>query len=594
MKANSPVKILLVDDRAENLFALEVTLSNENYLCMRASSGKEALEILNREQDFAIILMDVQMPIMDGFETVEIIRQNEKIKLIPIIFLTASMDSSVQVFKGYLAGAVDYMIKPISPEILKAKVAVFVDLYKKTNELLVQVQQVKTLNSDIADHKEIKEKLEKSVKEISDYKYALDESSIVAITDQKGIIKYVNDNFCKISKFTRNELIGQDHRIINSGFHPKEFIRDLWTTIGNGKIWRGELNNKAKDGSMYWLDTTIVPFLNEQGKPYQYVAVRTDITERKRIEKEFMEAKVFAELATGIAEEAKRKAESATQIAEEAVKSKQQFLSNMSHEIRTPMNAIIGFTNVVLKTNLNAQQNEYLNAIKISGDALIVLINDILDLAKVDSGKMAFEQNPFDLCLSISTMLQLFEPKIKEKNLELLKEYDVSIPQFIVGDSMRLRQIILNLISNAVKFTAEGKITLRVRLLKEDAEKATIEFMLSDTGIGIPENRLENIFNNFEQAHPAISSSYGGTGLGLAIAKKFIELQGGTINVISKLGKGSTFIFVLNFGKINTQENPDNYCMAKGKELTTIQNNSDLVTVNNNIKVLIVEDVALN
>src|ERR1022692_2750834 len=145
MKTNGPVKILIVDDRAENLFALEVILANENYVCVRASSGKEALEILNREQDFAIILMDVQMPMMDGFETVELIRQNEKLKFIPIIFLTASMDSSVQIFKGYLAGAVDYMIKPFSPTILKAKVAVFVDLYKKNHELLIQKEEMERL-----------------------------------------------------------------------------------------------------------------------------------------------------------------------------------------------------------------------------------------------------------------------------------------------------------------------------------------------------------------------------------------------------------------------------------------------------------------
>src|ERR1017187_3965956 len=143
MEANRPTKILMVDDRAENLFALEVTLSNENYLCVKASSGSEALEILQREQDFAIILMDVQMPVMDGYETVELIRQIEKLKRIPIIFLTASMDSSVQIFKGYLAGAVDYMTKPLSPAILKAKVAVFVDLYLKTYELLVQAEQMK-------------------------------------------------------------------------------------------------------------------------------------------------------------------------------------------------------------------------------------------------------------------------------------------------------------------------------------------------------------------------------------------------------------------------------------------------------------------
>jgi len=434
---------------------------------------------------------------------------------------------------------------------------------------------------DITKQKSVEENLEKSLKGISDYKYALDESSIVAITDQKGIINYVNDNFCKISKFRREELIGKDHRIINSGFHPKEFIRDLWTTISGGKIWRGEIKNKAKDKSVYWVDTTIVSFLNEHGKPYQYVAVRTDITERKRIEKEFTEAKVFAEFATEIAEKAKRNAESATQIAEDAVKAKQQFLSNMSHEIRTPMNAIIGFTKVVLKTDLSAKQKEYLSAIKTSGDALIVLINDILDLAKVDSGKMTFEKTPFHLKASLSSMLHLFETKIQEKNLQLVKEYDSKIPEMLIGDPVRLHQIILNLVSNAVKFTTKGEITVSVRLLNEDEEKTTIEFAVTDTGIGIAENKTENIFENFQQANIDTSRLYGGTGLGLAIVKQLVERQGGSIHVKSKINEGSTFSFRLSFQKTKAEAELETGVVELDREIR-------------NIKVLVVEDIALN
>jgi two-component system CheB/CheR fusion protein len=434
---------------------------------------------------------------------------------------------------------------------------------------------------DVTEQKMFEANLEKSLREVSDYKYALDEFSIVAITDKNGIITHANDNFCKISKYSRKELLGKDHRIINSGYHPKEFMIDLWTTITAGKIWRGELKNKAKDGTIYWVNTTIVPFLDEQKNPYQFVAVRTDITDQKRIANELLEAKIFAELATEIAEEAKNAAEKAAKIAEEAVKSKQQFLSNMSHEIRTPMNAIIGFTKVVLKTDLTAKQKEYLSAIKVSGDALIVLINDILDLAKVDAGKMSFEKIPFKMETSILAMLQLFETKVQEKNLELIKNYDHRIPKVLIGDSVRLHQIILNLVSNAVKFTNKGKISVNVILLSEAKDFVTLKFSVEDTGIGIEENNIKNIFENFQQATSETSRIFGGTGLGLAIVKNLIEAQGGSVNVKSKINEGSTFSFTLCFQKTNSEAMIDELAIEIDQEIK-------------NIKVLVVEDIALN
>ena len=322
-------------------------------------------------------------------------------------------------------------------------------------------------------------------------------------------------------------------------------------------------------------------YKDENGNIIGAVVVARDITEQKKAEKELIEAKVFAELATEIAEEAQNKAESATKIAENAVKSKQQFLSNMSHEIRTPMNAIIGFTKVVMKTDLSAKQSEYLSAIKMSGDALIVLINDILDLAKVDAGKMIFEQVPFKMQQSIKAMLHVFETKIQEKNLELVTHYDKNIPEILLGDPVRLHQIILNLVSNAVKFTNKGNITVNVRLLNEDNEKVTLEFEVSDTGIGISEEKIGGIFENFQQASSNTSRLYGGTGLGLAIVKQLVEPQGGTITVKSQVDKGSSFSFILDFPKTNYETETDTPIL-------------ELDTANKDIKVLVVEDMALN
>jgi CheY-like chemotaxis protein len=230
---------------------------------------------------------------------------------------------------------------------------------------------------------------------------------------------------------------------------------------------------------------------------------------------------------------------------------------------------------------MNAKQKEYLTAIKLSGDALIVLINDILDLAKVDAGKMVFEQVPFKLSVSIAAMLHLFESKIWEKNLELYKEYDSAIPEVLLGDPVRLHQIILNLLSNAVKFTTEGKITVCVKLINEDDEKVEIEFSVSDTGIGIPEDKILKIFENFQQVSSGTSRLYGGTGLGLAIVKQLVEPQGGVVLVKSKVGEGSTFSFTLSFQKTN--EKVENHAVIENYD-------SEI----KNINVLVVEDIPLN
>ncbi len=415
----------------------------------------------------------------------------------------------------------------------------------------------------------------------SQYARSLIEASLdpLVTISTEGKITDMNEALVNITGMTREKLTGTD---FFDYFTEPQKAREVYQEVfAKGSVADSPLALRHKDGKLTDVLFNGSVYKDDRGNVLGVVVVARDITDQKRIATELIEAKVFAELATGIAEEAKSKAESATRIAEDAVKAKQQFLSNMSHEIRTPMNSIIGFTKVVLKTDLSAKQKEYLTAIKISGDTLIVLINDILDLAKVDAGKMTFEKTPFKMALSISAMLHLFETKIQEKNLELVKEYDNKIPEVLVGDPVRLHQIILNLVSNAVKFTTKGKITVSVHLLNEDEEKVTIEFAVTDTGIGIAKNKMENIFENFQQASSGTARLYGGTGLGLAIVKQLVEPQGGSISVKSKIDEGSTFSFILSFQKTKADAELEPGIVELDTEIR-------------NIKVLVVEDMALN
>ncbi len=387
---------------------------------------------------------------------------------------------------------------------------------------------------DITIRKENEERLQETLKEVSDYKIALDESSIVAITDQSGIINYVNDNFCRISQYERNELIGQDHRIINSGFHPKEFFRDLWGTIGNGKTWKGEIRNKAKDGSFYWVDTTIVPFLNTKGEPYQYVVIRTDITNRILIEEDLIKSK---------------------EAADSANRAKSEFLANMSHEIRTPMNAVIGFSELLYNSVEGEKQRSQIKSIRNSGKTLLKIINDILDLSKIESGKLTLQKEVVNIRRLAKDMKMVFAYKTTEKNISFHIETKNQIPTALALDETRLRQILFNLLGNAVKFTEKGHVTLS--LDKKDKANNRIDLILKveDTGIGIPKTQQNEIFEPFSQPESQISSKYGGTGLGLAITRRLTEIMGGKISISSEPGKGSIFTVYLPDVEIQSLEN---------------------------------------
>ena len=393
----------------------------------------------------------------------------------------------------------------------------------------------------------------------------------IVIVDKEGKIQIVNFQTEQLFGYTRSEIIGKEVEILipskykntHPGYRQNFYVDPKAQAMG--KVM--ELFGQHKDGKVFPVAISISKLEIDEG--FLVAATIRDVSYEREIEKALIQAK--------------ESAEKAKQIAEDAMLAKQTFLSNMSHEIRTPMTAIIGFAKVVLKTDLTEKQKEYITAIKTSSDALLVLINDILDLAKVDAGKMTFDLLPFNLKSSISIMLHLFDIKIQEKRLKLVTEFDNTIPELLLGDSVRLNQIMLNLISNAIKFTTEGEISVRVRLKSEDDDNVNIEFVVADTGIGIPENMLTTIFENFEQATTSTARLFGGTGLGLAIVKKLVEKQGGAIEVKSKIGEGSTFTFLLCFKKCKDEKRLSN-------GLTENEFDKDI----KNLKILVVEDVALN
>jgi hypothetical protein len=360
-----------------------------------------------------------------------------------------------------------------------------------------------------------------------DISNALDASSIVAITDDKGVITYVNDKFCEISKYTREELIGKTHRIINSGHHPKAFFKEMWDTIRAGKIWRGEVKNRAKDGTYYWMNTTIVPFLNEDSTPHHYISIRTDITDRVIAQ---------TELAERTAQLAKAHDE-----AIQANLIKSQFLANMSHELRTPLNAIIGYSEMLME---EAEElglptiAEDLAKIRNAGNHLLALINDILDISKIEAGKMDVSMETFSLSDVVQDVVSTVCPLIETKGNQLTTSCVEGAE--MTNDELKLRQILMNLLSNANKFTDAGSIHLRVAPEARDGQDGYV-FHVQDTGIGMTPEQMSKLFQPFTQADASTTRKYGGTGLGLAISKRFSNMMGGDIEVESKFGSGTTF-----------------------------------------------------
>ena len=350
-------------------------------------------------------------------------------------------------------------------------------------------------------------------------KFVLDQHAIVAITDLQGRITYVNDKFCCISGYTREELLGQNHRLLNSGYHPNGFLKKMYRAVAHGQAWHGEICNRAKDGRLYWVQTTIAPFMDDDGIQQEYIAISSDITERKH------------------AEEA----------AAAASRAKSAFLANMSHEIRTPMNGVVGMVDILQETQLSGEQRRMVSTIRASSLSLLSILNDILDFSKIEAGKLTIETIPTCVREVIEGVAELLAPTAASMNIDLYLFVSPDTPAWIMSDPVRLRQILFNLLGNALKFTQDDgsgrscKVTLRVENTRMKDGHSGLRLRIIDTGIGMSPEALTQMFQPFTQADKSTTRRFGGTGLGLSITQRLVEMLHGRIYAHSTLGLGSEF-----------------------------------------------------
>ena len=389
----------------------------------------------------------------------------------------------------------------------------------ESDSVLIQYQDhdaILCFLRDVTERKQVEEKLQKLTQAVEQ------SQSVVMITGVEGLVEYVNPKFTELTGYGFDEIKGKSPVMLRANKVRKGPDKDLWKTLIQGKKWRGVFHNAKKDGEHFWEDTTISSILDPQGNTTHYLAVKEDITQQKAKEQELLRAKDAARAAT---------------------QAKTDFLATMSHEIRTPMNGVIGMSGLLRNTPLTEEQREYVEIICSCGQNLLSIINDILDYAKVDSGNVELKESPFSLHNHLENTLDIFKAKAAEKQIELYSFVDEGVPLCLYGDKDRLRQILINLIGNALKFTDKGEIIVSASSQKLPNGLVDITFAIQDTGIGIPQESINELFDAFSQVDSSTTRQYGGTGLGLAISKQLVELMSGTIWAESELHRGSTFFF---------------------------------------------------
>ena len=541
------------DDEFDRLsFRRSLRAANINAEVCTAEDDKTALALL-KKQEFDCIFLDYLLPGTDGLSLLKQIRQTDNFT--PIVVVTSQGDQNLAV-EMMKAGAMDYITKKLlTPDGLSQTIRNIIRLHdsekqwKEAEEALL-LSQTRLMEAQRIAH-------------IGNWELMCSPFDIYWSDEVYSIFSVDKESFVASYRKALEAIHPEDRRKIHASIREAQpsgrFNFDFRIIKPNGEY----LFAYSQGHVVYESD----------GKIKKIIGTVQDVTKWKTVESELRKNKILAE---------------------ESMKVKEQFLANMSHEIRTPMNGIIGLSSLMLNSELNQEQREYVSAIKASGDNLLVIINDILDFSKLESGKMTFEKASFNLKETIKFILDILRPKAIQKGILLESIVDSSLPEFIVGDSVRLNQILMNLIGNAIKFTEQGSVALKVNIIKEGTDDLELEFQVRDTGIGIPDDKKDSIFESFTQASNNTTRKFGGTGLGLTITKKLVELQDGKIWVDSKLNEGSVFCFSLKFLKKASKKEGGDLHLDSAESIEFLKGLSVLLVEDNPINQLVAKKVLDN
>jgi PAS domain S-box-containing protein len=505
----SDVTILIVDDNASKRLAIISVLRPLGHTIVEADSGEAALRRVI-EQDFAVILLDVRMPGMNGLGTAALIRQRRQSELTPIIFLTAYASDEMLQADGYAEGAIDFISMPVRPDVLRAKVAYFATMHRRAEDLAAEARRVR---------------------ESVDQLRTLTDTAPIGIfrTDSRDRYLYTNPRWSEITGIAPDEAMGRKwDTVVGSEQRAQLWVERAQGTAPSGEVcYRFEVRPSGSASRIVMV--TSRPLLDPSGRIGGWVGTLADVT-----------AESGAEAAMSHARDS----------ANEASRLKSDFLANMSHEVRTPINGVLGMINLLLETDLDDRQRDYARTVRDSGRALLTLIDDILDFSTIEAGQVEMQDVDFAPRELVDGVVDLFAAVARQKGLELVVAIDEAIPALLRGDPGRIRQVLANLIGNAVKFSQTGEIAVRVTRDPDPGDDLVVRFGITDSGEGIAADKLAAIFQPFVQGDTSTSRRYGGAGLGLTICSQLVSLMGGDLSVSSRLGQGSHFWFTVRAGSV--------------------------------------------